>query len=117
MMRRHNFRQFNRYLRRLVAAAMLLMAPGTHAIDVSGGITLGVMPMTKTLGGNDITFWVYCVMGSTEPGGCMNLQLPGPTLELGVGAQASVTLMPGMMATEPAPYDGHTIHFHGLDVP
>ena len=117
MMRRHNFRQFNRYLRRLVAAAMLLMAPGAHAIDVSGGITLGVMPMTKTLGGNNITFWVYCVMGSTAPGGCMNLQLPGPTLELGVGAQASVTLMPGMMATEPAPYDGHTIHFHGLDVP
>ena len=70
MMKQHNFRQFNRYLRRLFATAMLLMAPGTHAIDVSGGVTLGVMPMTKTLGGNDITFWVYCVMGSTEPGEC-----------------------------------------------
>ncbi|WP_455201964.1 multicopper oxidase domain-containing protein [Kaarinaea lacus] len=117
MMKRNNASQLKKYLQRYVAAGLLLLASNAHAIDVSGGITLGVMPMTKTLGGNDITFWVYCVMGSTEPGGCMNLQLPGPTLELGVGAQASVTLMPGMMATEPAPYDGHTIHFHGLDVP
>ena len=117
MMKRNETRQFRKYLQRFVAASTLLMASQSHAIDVSGGITLGVMPMTKTLGGNDITFWVYCVMGSMDPGGCMNPQLPSPVLELGVGAQASVTLMPGMMATEPAPYDGHTIHFHGLDVP
>lgn len=97
--------------------AVSMLPQQGHAIDVSTGITLGVMPMTKTLGGNDITFWVYCIMGSTDPGGCMNPQLPGPVLELGVGGEASVTLMPGMMATEPAPYDGHTIHFHGLDVP
>ena len=97
--------------------AVSMLPQQGHAIDVSNGITLGVMPMTKTLGGNDITFWVYCIMGSMDPGGCMNPQLPGPLLELGVGDQASVTLMPGMMATEPAPYDGHTIHFHGLDVP
>lgn len=97
--------------------AIVFLPAQSQAIDVSGGVTLGVMPMTKTLGGNDITFWVYCIMGSMDPGGCMNPQLPGPVLELGVGAQASVTLMPGMMATEPAPYDGHTIHFHGLDVP
>jgi len=110
-------RRFKKYLQRTIVAASVFVTSQVSAIDVSGGLTLGVMPMTKTLGGNDITFWVYCVMGSADPGGCMNPQLPGPVLELGVGAEASVTLMPGMMATEPAPYDGHTIHFHGLDVP
>ncbi|WP_455208042.1 multicopper oxidase domain-containing protein [Kaarinaea lacus] len=116
-MKRIGARRIQKYLQHVMSACVMLFASQSHAIDVSGGLTLGVMPMTKTLGGNDITFWVYCVMGSTDPGGCANPQLPGPVLELGVGAQASVTLMPGMMATEPAPYDGHTIHFHGLDVP
>lgn len=117
-MKRYKFSQLlKKTLQRVVAASSIVLTSQTYAIDVSNGLTLGVMPMTKTLGGNDITFWVYCVMGSTEPGGCMNPQLPSPVLELGVGAEASVTLMPGMMATEPAPYDGHTIHFHGLDVP
>ena len=111
-------RYIKRKLRKLIFLWVVIVLPHqVYAIDVSNGLTLGVMPMTKTLGGNDITFWVYCIMGSTDPGGCMNPQLPGPVLELGVGAQASVTLMPGMMAVEPAPYDGHTIHFHGLDVP
>lgn len=112
-------------LRRIIFALSLMMLPvHSQAIDISGGITLGVMSLTKTLGGQQVTFWVYCIMGSTDPGGCMNPQLPGPVLELGVGAQGSVTLMVGMMGGggmmmpgEPAPYDGHTIHFHGLDVP
>ena len=111
-------------LRRLIAIAVFVFLPQQgNAIDVSNGLTLGVMPLTKTLGNEQITFWVYCIMGSTDPGGCMNPQLPGPVLELGVGAQGSVTLMVGMMTgggmmpSEPAPYDGHTIHFHGLDVP
>ena len=57
-------------------------------------------------------------MGGTGPGSCANPVLPGPLLELGVGAQANITLMvPMMMAVENPPYDGHTIHFHGLDVP
>ena len=105
---------------RTIVVPMLLsslLCTKIHAIDISNGVTLGVMPLTKTLGTAQIQFWVYCVMGSSDPGGCMNPQLPGPLLEMGVGAQGSVTLMPGMMATEPAPYDGHTIHFHGLDVP
>lgn len=118
MMKYTTSQRLNKFLQRMLAAGVLLIASHVHAIDVSNGLTLGVMPMTKTLGGNDITFWVYCVMGSTAPGGCMNPQLPGPLLELGVGAQASVTLMIGMMTPEePAPYDGHTIHWHGLDVP
>ena len=118
MMKYRTSQRLNKLLQRMAMAGSIFCASQTNAIDVSNGLTLGVMPMTKTLGGSDVTFWVYCVMGSTEPGGCMNPQLPGPLLELGVGAQASVTLMVGMMTpAEPAPYDGHTIHWHGLDVP
>jgi FtsP/CotA-like multicopper oxidase with cupredoxin domain len=46
-------------------------------------------------------------------GGC---QLAGPTLELGVGQQADVTLNMMMAPQENPPYHGHTIHPHGLDV-
>lgn len=118
MMKFRTSQRLNKLLQRMAMAGSVFCATHTYAIDVSNGLTLGVTPMTKTLGGNDITFWVYCMMGSTDPGGCMNPQLPGPLLELGVGAEASVTLMIGMMTPEePAPYDGHTIHWHGLDVP
>lgn len=101
-------------------ACALLWCIQAAAVDVSTGITLGVREITKTLGGNPITFWVYCNMSGTGPGSCTNPVLPGPLLELGVGAQANVTLMVPMMGmgpVEPTPYDGHTIHFHGLDVP
>lgn len=121
MMRRN---WLKKKIRNIVIVATLVLAPQqSMAIDVSGGLTLGVVSMTKTLGNEQITFWVYCTMGMTTPGSCMNPQLPGPVLELGVGQTASVTLMSpmmpgmGMMPSEPAPYDGHTIHFHGLDVP
>jgi FtsP/CotA-like multicopper oxidase with cupredoxin domain len=46
-------------------------------------------------------------------GGC---QLAGPTLELGAGQQANVTLNMMMAPQENPPYHGHTIHPHGLDV-
>lgn len=110
-----------RQIRTLLITGLLLLSPQAFAIDASAGINLGVMPLTKMLGGNPVTFWVYCVMGAgaTGPGSCADPQLPGPLLELGVGATANITLtLPMMMmAGEPAPYDGHTIHFHGLDVP
>ena len=94
------------------------MSTQTLAIDVSNGVNLGVMQITKTLSGTPVNFWVYCIMGGTGPGSCANPVLPGPLLELGVGAQANVTLMMTMMMVgENPPYDGHTIHFHGLDVP
>ena len=109
----------------LLASTMLIMPTQVSAIDISGGLNLGVTAMTKTLGTESITFWVYCVMGGTEPGSCTDPRLPGPLLELGVGATGTVNLtVPmmgggmggGMMAVEGPPYSGHTIHFHGLDV-
>jgi len=106
-------------LRYSIGIWALLFCTQSVAIDVSAGVTLGVRQITKTLGGNAITFWVYCDMNGTGAGSCTNPVLPGPLLELGVGAQANVTLMVPMMMGpgEAAPYDGHTIHFHGLDVP
>jgi FtsP/CotA-like multicopper oxidase with cupredoxin domain len=111
----------NRVFKRLtyaILATIICAGSPAQAIDISGGVSLGVQQITRTLGGQNITFWVYCIMGSTAPGGCMNPTLPGPLLELGVGAQANVSLTVNpMMANEAPPYDGHTIHFHGLDVP
>jgi FtsP/CotA-like multicopper oxidase with cupredoxin domain len=105
-------------LRNIMLAFTLLFSTQISAIDVSGGVTLSVTQISKTLGGTSVNFWVYCIMGGTGPGSCADPMLPGPLLELGVGAQANVTLVvPMMMVNEPAPYDGHTIHFHGLDVP
>jgi FtsP/CotA-like multicopper oxidase with cupredoxin domain len=46
-------------------------------------------------------------------GGCT---LPGPVLELNVNQQANVTLNMMMAPQEAAPYQGHTIHHHGVDV-
>ena len=107
-----------RTLHHSIGVCLLLFSSQSFSIDASGGITLSVRQISKTLGGTPIDFWVYCVMNGTGPGSCTDPVLPGPLLELGVGAQANVTLMvPMMMAGEPAPYDGHTIHFHGLDVP
>ena len=107
-----------RLVQLILGACFLFSSTQSSAIDVSGGITLSVQQISKTLGGTAIDFWVYCVMNGTGPGSCADPVLPGPLLELGVGAQANITLMvPMMMAGEPAPYDGHTIHFHGLDVP
>jgi len=104
-------------LRHTIGACSLLLSAQALAVDVSSGITLSVAQISKTLGGNAVDFWVYCIMGGTGPGSCANPVLPGPLLELGVGAQANVTLTVPMMIGELSPYNGHTIHFHGLDVP
>lgn len=108
-----------RTLRLIVTIFLFLSASQSFAIDIRNGITLTVHPVTKNFGGNNITFWVYCEMGpGAMPGTCMDSSTWSPVLEIGAGQQANVTLMvPMMMANEPAPYNGHTIHFHGLDLP
>ena len=70
--------------------------------------------------GANLNFWVFCEGGmggnSTDgmAGGCT---LPSTVLELSVGPQANVVLNMMMAPPETAPYNGHTIHPHGLDVP
>jgi FtsP/CotA-like multicopper oxidase with cupredoxin domain len=89
--------------------------------DPAAPVTLTVQSITKTMSdGNNLVFWVFCQRGVAVA----NCTLPGPLLELGAGQQANVTLNfmgsmmgGGNMPFEPAPYQGHTIHTHGLDVP
>ncbi len=80
-------------------------------------VTLVVRQISRTMSdGNNVNFWVFCEdgMGGGGGGGCT---LPSPVLELGVGQQANITLNMMMAPQEAAPYNGHTIHPHGVDVP
>lgn len=95
--------------------------PGT-AIPVfdAGNVSLVVRQINKTMNdGANINFWVFCEGGmggggmDGMAGGCT---LPGPVLELDVNQQANVTLNMMMAPQEAAPYHGHTIHHHGVDV-
>lgn len=89
----------------------------TSAIPVldARNVTLVVQQINKTMhDGANIPFWVYCQNGMGGGGG--GCQLPGPTLQLGVGQTANINLNMMMAPQEPAPYQGHTIHNHGMDV-
>lgn len=85
-------------------------------LDASN-VTLVVRQISRTMSdGNNVNFWVFCPdgMGGGGGDGCT---LPSPVLELGVGQQANITLNMMMAPQEQAPYNGHTIHPHGVDVP
>jgi len=87
---------------------------GGGGVDVlnATSATVMVQPIDKTMSdGSKVRFWVFCAQGSG------NCRVGGPTLELGVGQQANVTLNMMMAPQESPPYNGHTIHHHGLDVP
>lgn len=96
-------------------------AMALNIADPNDPVTLTVQAITKTMSdGNSLTFWVYCRRGAP----IADCTLPGPLLEFGAGQQATVTLNfmgsmmgGGTMPFEPPPYQGHTIHTHGLDVP
>jgi hypothetical protein len=86
----------------------------------ASNVSLVVRRINKTMNdGANINFWVFCEGGmgggmtDGMAGGCT---LPSPVLELNVGQQANVTLNMMMAPEEAAPYDGHTIHHHGVDV-
>lgn len=94
-------------------AMMMGGGGGATVLNAANGVTLVVQPIDKTMSdGKTVRFWVFCPMGSGS-GYC---GLPGPTLELGVGQTANVTLNMMMAPQEDPPYQGHTIHWHGLDV-
>lgn len=86
----------------------------------ASNVSLVVRTINKTMSdGNNINFWVFCEGGMGGDGGdgmAGGCTLPGPVLELGVGQQANVTLNMMMAPEEAAPYNGHTIHHHGVDV-
>jgi len=87
---------------------------GGGGVDVlnATSATVMVQAIDKVMSdGANVRYWVFCAQGS------MNCRLGGPTLELGVGQQANVTLNMMMAPQENPPYNGHTIHHHGVDVP
>jgi FtsP/CotA-like multicopper oxidase with cupredoxin domain len=105
-------------------AGVAMAANPTSNIPVidATSTTLVVQTVNKTMhDGVVLPFWVYCQngmggggMGGGGGGGC---PISGPTLQIGIGQTANVVLNMMMAPQEPAPYQGHTIHFHGLDVP
>lgn len=105
---------------RVAEAAMMgggAVANPTSAIPVlnATSATVAVQEINKTMhDGVSIPFWVWCQKGSSGMGAC---PLAGPTLQLGVGQTSNIVLDMMMAPQEPAPYQGHTIHPHGLDVP
>lgn len=98
------------------AVAVADAANPTSAIPVlnATSTTLVVQMQNKAMhDGVNVPFWVFCQQG-TAMAGC---PLAGPYLQLGVGQTANVVLNMMGAPQEPAPYQGHTIHPHGLDVP
>lgn len=83
--------------------------------------TVCVRNLNKTMSdGQSVTFWGFTTS-------CMGMgagQLPGPVVEVGVYPEGvsttdtlNLTLNMMMAPQEAAPYNGHTIHLHGADVP
>ncbi|MDH5444464.1 MAG: multicopper oxidase domain-containing protein [Gammaproteobacteria bacterium] len=92
-------------------------AAGAIPVFDAQNVTLMVRTINRTMSdGATVPFWVFCEggMGGGGGGGC---SLPSPVLELQPGQTANVTLNMMMAPQEAAPYHGHTIHPHGLDVP
>jgi FtsP/CotA-like multicopper oxidase with cupredoxin domain len=83
-------------------------------------VTLVVRKINRTMNdGAKIPFWVFCsssMGGSSMDGDAGGCSLPSPVLEINAGQSANVTLNMMMAPQESRPYDGHTIHHHGLDV-
>jgi len=110
-----------------LALALVPLTPASAArlgnatvLNAASGVTIQVNPVDKVMSdGQTVRFWVFCAGGGGGGGmmggggGCYP---SGPTLELGVGQQLNVSLNIMMAPQENAPYNGHTIHWHGLDV-
>ncbi|MDH5178395.1 MAG: multicopper oxidase domain-containing protein [Gammaproteobacteria bacterium] len=90
-------------------------AAGPIPVFDAQNVTLMVRQINRTMSdGRSVNFWVFCEGGMSGMGNC---SLPSPVLELQPGQTANVTLNMMMAPQESAPYNGHTIHPHGLDVP
>lgn len=106
--------------RAILAGAALLVAAVATAQAATINRTLSVSTLNKTMSdGQRVTFWVFGSGGMMGGG-----TLPGPVVELGVYPEGisttdtlNLTLNMMMAPQEAAPYNGHTIHLHGADVP
>lgn len=106
----------------VVLGTLLLATLFGHSMIEAATInqTLCVRNRTLTLSGQNVTFWGF----TTSCGGMGSGVVPGPVIEVGVYPDGSgmsdtlnLTLNMMMAPQENAPYNGHTIHMHGADVP
>jgi FtsP/CotA-like multicopper oxidase with cupredoxin domain len=101
---------------RAVGAALALVGTSGLAPAQAATInqTLCVATVNRTMSdGQSVTFW-----GFGTGGGMCTGSLPGPEITIGTGDTLNLTLNVGMMTPqEAAPYNGHTVHLHGADVP
>jgi FtsP/CotA-like multicopper oxidase with cupredoxin domain len=118
-----------KYFLPAVASAAFAVAPSLSGATIpvldATNVSFAVSSINKTMhDGQSINFWVFCegggMGGGSMGGGGMgggDCTLPSPVLELGVGQTANISLNINMMTPQEAsPYNGHTIHPHGLDV-
>lgn len=108
----------------LVGAVAALPAL-TATVSVANAATINQTVCVRNLDrrmsdGATVRFWGF----TTNCGGMAAGLVPGPQVEVGVYPSGStrtdtlnLTLNMMMAPQEPAPYDGHTIHLHGADVP
>ncbi len=97
---------------------------GAAAVDIpvfdATNVSLVVRRINRTMSdGSNVDYWVFCeggMGGGTTDGMAGGCTLPSPVLELGINQQANINLNMMMAPQEPAPYNGHTIHPHGVDV-
>ncbi len=96
----------------IVTCALLVWAVNANAATINQ--SLCVRAVNKTMSdGASVTFWGYtssCMMGGVG-------QVPAMPIEVGIGDTLNLTLSMMMAPQEAAPYNGHTIHLHGADVP
>jgi len=103
----------------LLALVAGVVFSAAHAANIN--VTRCVATVNKTMSdGQTVTFWGFGAGGMMCTGA-----LPGAAIEVGVYPSGvsttdtlNLTLNVGMMTPqEAAPYNGHTIHLHGADVP
>lgn len=101
--------------------ALLAFAASGTASAATINQTVCVRNLDKTMSsGATVRFWGF----TTNCGGMAAGLLPGPAIEVGIYPSGSgmtdtlnLTLNMMMAPQEAAPYNGHTIHLHGADVP
>lgn len=105
----------------VLGALVVMGGAATVASAATINKTLCVRTLNKTMSdGASVTFWGY----TDSCGGMSNGLIPGPVVEVGAYPAGSgltdtlnLTLNMNMAPVEAAPYNGHTIHLHGADVP
>ncbi len=105
---------------RTFVSLALLMAGGLLTATADAATinkTVCVRNLNLNLSGNNVPFWGFADCGGGGGGGMGGGTVPGPVIEVGVGDTLNLTLNMMMAPEERAPYNGHTIHLHGADVP